>query len=249
MQARTSIVKSLLQRACGSQSQTQHLYATHEPTSVFQKGLITVGSSLIAFMNPERGDMVAALGETTGIFALQEMRREMLASASGQRLLQERPRLTQTMKNDYLSLLPTDTLGHAYYKYMSDHGFKVQERTPVRFVDDEQLAYVMMRYREIHDFFHVLSGLPPTVLGELAVKAFEFTQLKLPMALLSSVELIRLSHSERMIYWNQLLPWAVRCGKSSKYLMSFEFEKSLEMPLDQVRSDLLFQKAPSIPSS
>lgn len=30
----------------------------------------------------------------------------------------------------------------------------------VRFVDDEELSYVMQRYRQIHDFIHVLLDLP-----------------------------------------------------------------------------------------
>ncbi|KAF1743747.1 hypothetical protein MXB_4332 [Myxobolus squamalis] len=30
----------------------------------------------------------------------------------------------------------------------------------VHYIDDVELAYVMQRYREIHDFNHVLSGIP-----------------------------------------------------------------------------------------
>jgi len=37
-------------------------------------------------------------------------------------------------------------------------------------VDDERLAYVMRRYREIHDFSHTLLGLNITVEEELALK-------------------------------------------------------------------------------
>jgi len=40
----------------------------------------------------------------------------------------------------------------------------------VQFVDNEELAYVMQRYREVHDFWHVLTGVPTTVLGEIALK-------------------------------------------------------------------------------
>lgn len=29
----------------------------------------------------------------------------------------------------------------------------------VKFVDDKDLAYVMQRYREVHDFVHTLAGL------------------------------------------------------------------------------------------
>eukprot|EP01048_Picozoa_sp_COSAG05_P034413 COSAG05_NODE_14375_length_398_cov_1.387960_1_plen_79_part_10 len=44
----------------------------------------------------------------------------------------------------------------------------------------------MTRYREVHDFLHVLTGLPPTVEGEIALKTLEAVQVRLPIALLSS---------------------------------------------------------------
>lgn len=43
------------------------------------------------------------------------------------------------------------------------------------------------RYREVHDLWHVLSDLPPTVEGELALKWFELTQTGLPMCALGAV--------------------------------------------------------------
>jgi ubiquinone biosynthesis protein COQ4 len=64
----------------------------------------------------------------------------------------------EKFSNDYLSSLPENTLGYSYFKYMSSNGFKSSDRPKVRFVDDAQLAYIMTRYREIHDFYHVLSG-------------------------------------------------------------------------------------------
>jgi ubiquinone biosynthesis protein COQ4 len=59
---------------------------------------------------------------------------------------------------------------------MSEHGYRASERPEVKFVDDEELAYVMTRYRQVHDFFHVLSELPTTVTGELGVKWLELIQ-------------------------------------------------------------------------
>lgn len=52
-------------------------------------------------------------------------------------------------------------------------------RPPVRFIEDEELAYVAARSREVHDFWHVLFGCPTTVLGELSLKAVEFVQVGL----------------------------------------------------------------------
>jgi ubiquinone biosynthesis protein COQ4 len=45
-----------------------------------------------------------------------------------------------------------------------------------RFVNDPELAYVLRRMREVHDFWHVLFGCHTNVFGELALKAVEFVQ-------------------------------------------------------------------------
>ena len=39
-------------------------------------------------------------------------------------------------------------------------------RADVKFVDDEELAYVMQRYREVHDLLHTILGMPTNMLGE-----------------------------------------------------------------------------------
>lgn len=39
-------------------------------------------------------------------------------------------------------------------------------RMPPKFIDDEELAYVIQRYREVHDLMHTLLGMPTNMLGE-----------------------------------------------------------------------------------
>lgn len=39
-------------------------------------------------------------------------------------------------------------------------------RAEVKFIDDEELAYVMQRYREVHDLMHTVLGMPTNMLGE-----------------------------------------------------------------------------------
>jgi len=41
--------------------------------------------------------------------------------------------------------------------------FSPADRPPVRFVADEELAYVAARAREVHDIWHVLFDCPTTV--------------------------------------------------------------------------------------
>ena len=56
-------------------------------------------------------------------------------------------------------------------------------RLPVRFVDDPELAYVMQRYREVHDLMHTVLGMNTKLVGEVAVKWVEGLQTGLPMCL------------------------------------------------------------------
>jgi hypothetical protein len=56
-------------------------------------------------------------------------------------------------------------------RFMVGQGITPDSRRPVRFVDDEELAYVAQRYREIHDFIHVVLGMDSiSVHDEIAVK-------------------------------------------------------------------------------
>lgn len=61
------------------------------------------------------------------------------------------------------------------------------ERTMVQFIDDAELAYVMQRYREVHDIFHAMVLMPTTMLGEVSVKWIEALQLRLPMCITGAI--------------------------------------------------------------
>lgn len=48
----------------------------------------------------------------------------------------------------WAATLPEGTFGRAYGDFMGARGFRADDRPPVRFVDDEELAYVATRARE-----------------------------------------------------------------------------------------------------
>ena len=58
--------------------------------------------------------------------------------------------------------------------------FIPEGRPPIQHIQDAELAFVMQRYRQVHDFWHVLAGIPTSVLGELALKWFEMVHTGLP---------------------------------------------------------------------
>lgn len=139
------------------------------PTSYFQKTLLAIGSASVSLLNPYRGDMIACLGEVTGEGSLKYMREKILESKEGLEILTDMPRInTQTVCFKTLSNLPENTLGRIYANFMKDNKITADSRAPVQFIADPDLAYVMQRYREVHDLVHATLFMKTTMLGEVS---------------------------------------------------------------------------------
>jgi ubiquinone biosynthesis protein COQ4 len=80
----------------------------------------------------------------------------MLEDADGRALLRERRRVTdETVAHCWE--LPPHTFGGAYAAFMGQRGFRADDRPPVRYVDDAQLAYVATRAREVRRVIHAVT--------------------------------------------------------------------------------------------
>jgi ubiquinone biosynthesis protein Coq4 len=293
---------------------------------------IAIHNATTAFTDPTRADAVAALGEVTGLVTLRKIHNRMMQDPTGRRILQERPVVTKAnIPYDKLIAEAPDnidsagddlTFGQAYGAFLKVHGFDPDERDEVNFIEDETLAYIMLRYRQVcgglfnaskrkvykteidsfdysllcrslhpyltsfdwffllnidalnrfpcrrlsdalhsgwqnHDFFHALTGLPPTVLGELGLKWLELFQTGLPIAALScTVGSLRLDDEERRILQDYYLPWAIEHTKatadgnpnasSSPFLMNVYYEKEFDTPIRELRKRLNLVAAPSV---
>lgn len=141
---------------------------------------------------------------------MDHLHQRFLTSASGRRLLRERPVLhTSNLPMTHLQSLPLETLGGAYLHFLKTQNVSPDTRTPIRYMDTSvdsdsnsvkggegkemnvhsltERAYVMLRYRQSHDLLHVLTGLSISLTAELALKLFEFQQTGLPMTLGSAL--------------------------------------------------------------
>ena len=150
------------------------------------------------------------------------------------------------MSLNRLRNLPENSVGRAYVEWLDREGVTPDTRDSVRYIDDEECAYVMQRYRECHDFSHAITGLPVMVEGEVALKAFEFANTLLPMTGLSIFALTRLKPVERSRFWNIYLPWALKNGLDSKELINVYWEEELERDVDDVRKDLGVEQPPDL---
>ncbi len=171
----------------------------------------------------------------------------MLADPTGRRILRDRPRITsQTMSLVALRTLPENSVGRAYAAWLDREGVSPDTRDSVKYIDDEECAYVMQRYRECHDFYHALTGLPVMVEGEVALKAFEFANTLLPMTGLSMFAVTRLKPAERARFWSTYLPWAISNGIRAKEVVNVYWEEQLERDVTGLRAELGIEQPPDL---
>ncbi|KDQ53259.1 hypothetical protein JAAARDRAFT_210179 [Jaapia argillacea MUCL 33604] len=93
---------------------TAPAYPGHIPLKWFESAFLAVGSAAMSLADPRRGDMIAALRETTAGPALPRLRDHMLNSAEGRQILKDRPRINfDTVDMNALAQLPEGTFGRA----------------------------------------------------------------------------------------------------------------------------------------
>ncbi|XP_050542972.1 ubiquinone biosynthesis protein COQ4 homolog, mitochondrial isoform X2 [Daktulosphaira vitifoliae] len=212
----------------------------HISTTPIQKMLLAVGSATISLFDPCRADMIATFGETTGMCALQDIKRKMSNNPEGIEILQSQPRInSSTIDLNKLQNMPKNSLGFTYYKFLDDNKVTPDSRGYVQFIDDVELAYVMQRYREVHDLFHTILGMPTNMLGEVTVKWVEAFQTKLPMTMSGGLfGAVRLKSKQREQYMNYYLPWAIKTGINSKFMLNIYFEKRWEQSIEDLQKEL-----------
>jgi len=193
--------------------------------------------------------MIAALGEATAQpFFINRLRDKMLSDPTGRRILRDKPRITSTTLDIVkLKNLPENTLGWEYARWLEIEGVSPDTRDAVRYIDDPEMAYVMQRYRECHDFYHSICGLPVIVEGEIALKWFEWANMGLPVAALSALfGPLRFKPPERKRLREIYVPWAVKNGLKAKSLITVYWEEQLERDANELREELGIEKPPSV---
>ncbi|KAH6665865.1 ubiquinone biosynthesis protein coq-4 [Plectosphaerella plurivora] len=223
-------------------------YPGHVPLTTIERGALAIGSMVTAFFDPTRPDMIATVGETTATpYFLPRLRDAMLANPTGRRILRDRPRLTSTSLNlDRLRSLPENTVGRNYVNWLDREGVTPDSRAAVRYIDNEECAYVMQRYRECHDFYHALAGLPVYREGEVALKAFEFMNTLIPMTGLAVGSYFTMKPKERERFRTIYGPWALRNGARSKEIINVYWEEELERDVDDLRRELCIETPPDM---
>lgn len=248
-------------------------YEGHVPLKRIERLGMAIGSGIGSFLDPYRGgklpiprlppppprpdhaslipfppDLIAVFAETTSTpYFLPRLRDAMLRSPTGRRILRDRPRLTSaSLDLPRLRTLAPTTVGRTYVGWLDREGVTPDTRAAVRYVDDEECAYVLQRYRECHDFYHALTGLPVVREGEVALKAFEWANTALPMTGLSMLSALTLDAAGRRRFVDTYLPWALRNGWRADEVINVYWEEELESDVEALRAKLGVERPPDL---
>lgn len=155
-------------------------------------------------------------------------------------VLRDRPEINRhTVDFDELRRLPADTLGGAYVRHLDRHKLKIfVDPTSDRFIDDPDVRYLIHRYRQTHDIWHVLLGLGTAGHEEVLVHAFTLGRLGLPVSAMI-VALGSIKHIVLERRWAVLRRglWAAyTAGRDADPLLLVPWEQHWNEPLAQVRA-------------
>jgi ubiquinone biosynthesis protein COQ4 len=185
-----------------------------------------------------RLDQVLVFTQAMNHGRLARVASEIESTPEGAALFAEMPRIDRKHVDfDALRALPDGTLGREYARFLDDNGITPDAFEELPAVGDERIAFMMLRMRQSHDLWHVLTGYSPDVPGEIRLQAFTFAQTNAPSALVLTIfgtvrwTLAMKGHVGEVMR-------AYRRGKATKWLPTFRWEDHWEMPLDELRAML-----------
>ncbi|SOV09960.1 Ubiquinone biosynthesis protein COQ4, mitochondrial [Ustilago sp. UG-2017a] len=153
------------------------------PTTFLGRALLTAGSALGLLNNPARGDLLSMLTQVSSRPSLAHLLELMRSTESGRRLLIERPSVnSETVDVDYLASLERGKFGREWIEWLKENGVGPDGRAEADYMSTSEHKYLIQRYRESHDFYHLLLRMPVTQLGETVVKYFEMARMNMPVA-------------------------------------------------------------------
>ena len=163
----------------------------------------------------------------------------------GQQILAERRELLSTLADrSALKKLPEGSLGKTYIDFMEREGITAEglveasEETYDEFTDKDLERYVM-RTREMHDLWHVVTGYGRDGLGEVCVVAFSYGQTK--SLGFAAIALMGAYHFRQLFPGSRIFraTWkAYRAGCKAEWFPGLDWEHMLTLPLKDVRRQL-----------
>lgn len=135
-------------------------------------GMEFLGLIVSMVINPTANKTIQLENCATKLAAEEDLQRYLRALRSAPataRMLAERY-LPEPYRLEDLDGYPEGTLGYVYRRHMLENGIKADFFTPIDPGDDEH--FFRLRLYQTHDVWHVLTGYPISIIGEMSIVGF-----------------------------------------------------------------------------
>lgn len=186
--------------------------------------------------NPDNTAQVFVIADELYALQLQgPMIEQISKDEASRKLIKERKRLSRFDLQE-LQKLPVGTLGNGYAEHMLSRGLN-PDFFPVRETVNDINA-VIMRLRETHDLWHVLTGFDTTPVSEIGLQAFTYAQVRSPLAsILVAAGLLRASLTRPQAVaqlWKSIVD-GYEMGIQAKPVFALDWEANWTTPLSDLR--------------
>ena len=193
-----------------------------------------LSSLAVLIRDPNRLDQVLVFVTAVNARTMGHKVGPLLASPAWQTLFAERPLIDEEHVDfGALSRLPDGTLGREYVRFLRDNGISPEPFLVGPDAGEARVNYLILRYRQTHDIWHVVTGYKPDVDGELMLQAFTYAQTEATSSLL----LVALGLLRYRLHWRSLkrAHAAYRLGKRLREFGPTRWEQMFSWPLERVR--------------
>ncbi len=186
--------------------------------------------------------------KTDSVYDIEDGLRNIPATRLAVDYAKTKPGIAQLFEERYLAPSPDiaallqmspDALGYAYAQYITNAGFDPNFYRKAAVTDD--ISYFLMRMRQTHDIWHIVTNFGVDEKGELGLKAFELAQVRRPLAAMlvaGGVLETLLKKPEAMDNLLEQISLGYRLGNQTQPLLAQKWEENWERPLADWRSHL-----------
>ena len=191
-------------------------------------------------VNPNNTAAVLKVGEWLSKLGLHKYMIEQIQSQPECAEILKRRKLLAPVDLEKLQLLPLGTLGRTYADHMltqslNPNFFKKVDAT-------SEPGFCMMRLRQTHDLWHVLTGFNTSLADELGLQAFMFSQISalLPAFLIGGA-FIRAAFKDPILLrtFFRRVSQGYESGQKARPLFALDWEANWQTQIDQLRRDYL----------
>ncbi len=195
-------------------------------------------------ISPSQTGAVLGIGESLYGLGFVDKMKERLDSIPECVQIMNQRKLLAPFDLKALQKLPNGSFGRCYADHMIGRGLSPDFYKHIKVTNAQ--TFSMMRLRQTHDLWHVITGFDTSVTGEIGLQAFYYAQLRTPLApILIGGSLLTASIKNRAslvkIFESIVSGWQL--GIRAKCLFAVDWEANWQTPLKQFQQELLGEGA------